>query len=65
MSLLIYLPSFTTAKKTRTGSSVGVDFGGGGGLADLGGGRFLPSEIRHPADPKGPPLHYFKKSIFG
>ena len=31
--------------------------------ADLGGS--LPSGIRPPADPKGPPLYGFEKSIFG
>ena len=34
----------------------GADLGGGGG-------RPLPSGIRPPADPRGPPLYYFEKSI--
>ena len=37
-------------------------------VADLGGGAadaFLPSGIRPPADPKGPPLYYLEISIFG
>ena len=42
------------------GFKPGADLGGGGGGADAP----PPSGIRPPADPKGPPLVLFKKSIF-
>ena len=42
-------------------SEPGADLGGGGG----GGRTPFTSGIRPPADPKGPPLILFQKSIFG
>ena len=39
--------------------------GGGGGGGGVRAPPSLPWGIRHPADPKGPPLYYFEISIFG